>query len=132
MIGRVVSIKMQNTAVVLVESQKIHPIYKKTFKWSKKYSVHDLSNVKLGDIVEIVKIRPISKTKHWQITKVLGTDVVALGEEALKEVAAEAIAEVLPEEEAAEEPKVESEVEVEKSAEAVEKPKQTRKKKGEN
>ncbi len=98
MIGRVVSIKMQKTAVILVESKKVHPIYKKTYKWSKRYSVHDEMGAKLGDIVDVVKIRPISKTKHWQIAKILGTDVVALGEEVLKETAAEAIAEVLPEE----------------------------------
>jgi hypothetical protein len=52
----------------------------------------------LGDIVEIIKTRPISKRKHWKVTKVLGKDVVALGTQALKEEAAEAIAEVLPEE----------------------------------
>lgn len=99
MTGRVVSIKMKNTAVVLIESKKTHPLYKKSFAWSKKYLADDPIGVKLGDIVEIIKIRPISKLKHWQVAKILGQDLVALGEEHLKEEAREAIAEVIPEEE---------------------------------
>ena len=98
MIGRVVSVKMQKTAVVLIERRKTHPLYKKSYLRSKKYLVDDEIGVKLGDVVEIEKIRPISKRKHWKIVKVLGTDIVSLGKEALKEGASEAIAEVLPEE----------------------------------
>lgn len=99
MTGRVVSTKMQKTAVVLIESTKRHPLYGKSYLSTKKYMVDDPVGVALGDIVELKKIRPISKKKHWQITKVVGKDVVALGEKAMKEVAAEAIAEVMPEEE---------------------------------
>lgn len=98
MIGRVVSTKMQKTAVVLIDSRKTHPLYKKSYVWSKKYLAHDELGVKLGDIVEIVKIRPISKRKHWNVTKVVGSDFVAIATEHLKEGAEEAIAEVLPEE----------------------------------
>lgn len=83
----------------MVDSRKTHVLYKKSYVWSKKYLVDDPIGVEIGDIVEIVKVRPISKNKHWQITKVLGKDFVALGEEALKEEAKEAIEEVLPEEE---------------------------------
>lgn len=99
MIGRVVSVKMQKTAVVLIERRKTHALYKKSYLRTKKYLVDDEIGVKLGDVVEIVKIRPISKRKHWKVVKVLGTDIVSLGKEALKEGASEAIAEVLPEEE---------------------------------
>ncbi len=99
MVGRVVSTKMQKTAVVLVESKKVHPLYGKRYSWSKKYLADDEMGVKEGDIVEIVKIRPISKRKHWKVTKVIGRDIVAMETEELKEDAAEAIAEVMPEEE---------------------------------
>ncbi|OGE30877.1 30S ribosomal protein S17 [Candidatus Daviesbacteria bacterium RIFCSPHIGHO2_01_FULL_44_29] len=94
--GRVVSVKMTNTAVVLVETSKRHPLYNKTYLRSSKYLAHDLLNVAEGDIVEIEKIRPISKRKHWQVVKVLGKDVVALGEAVLEKHAQEAIEEVMP------------------------------------
>ncbi len=98
MIGRVVSVKMQKTAVVRVESRKTHPLYKKSYVWSKKYLADDPIGVVLGDVVEIVKVAPISKRKHFRITKVTGKDFVALGEEHLQKKVEEAIAEVLPEE----------------------------------
>src|SRR6185436_12854273 len=97
MIGRVISTKMAKTANVLVEGRKKHPLYGKSYVHSKKYLADDQIGVVLGDIVEIIKTRPISKRKHWKVTRVLGKDIVALGTEALKEEAAEAIAEVLPE-----------------------------------
>lgn len=97
MIGRVVSTKMSKTVVVLVEGRKTHPLYKKTFVQSKKYLVDNQLEIKMGDIVEIEKTRPLSKRKHWQVKKILGQDIIALGEEALKEEANKTIAEVLPE-----------------------------------
>jgi small subunit ribosomal protein S17 len=123
MIGRVVSTKMNQTAVVLVESRKKHPLYQKTYASTKKYLVDDQKGVKLGDVVEFVKCRPISKMKHWQITKVVGQDFVAVETEGLKESANEAIAEVLPVEvEATEENTEKAETE-----EKAEKPKRARK-----
>ncbi|MBI2593581.1 30S ribosomal protein S17 [Candidatus Daviesbacteria bacterium] len=98
MIGRVVSTKMQKTAAVLIEGKKTHPLYKKTYVWSKKYLVHDEMGAKLGDVVSIAPTRPISKRKHFKIIKILGKDEVALGEAAMKRVEEEAIAEVMPEE----------------------------------
>lgn len=98
MIGRVVSAKMQKTVAVLVEGQKTHPLYKKTFVWSKKYLVHDEMNSKVGDVVVIEETRPISKRVHHKVSKILGADVVALGEAAMKQVEQEAIEEVMPEE----------------------------------
>jgi small subunit ribosomal protein S17 len=97
MIGRVVSVKMQNTAVVLVESTKTHPLYKKSYKRSKKFLVEDLIGVKPGDIVDIIKVRPISKLKHWKIEKVVGRNIEAIVAEELKEKAAAAIEEGMPE-----------------------------------
>ncbi len=98
MIGRVVSVKMNKTAAVLVENLKRHPLYNKSFKHSKKYLADDQTGVALGDIVEIQKIKPISKRKHWTILKVVGKDIVALGTEAMAKVAQAAIEEVMPEE----------------------------------
>ena len=97
--GRVVGSKTAQTAKVVVEWKKIHPLFKKGFMQSKKYLVHTEIAVKDGDIVDIMKIRPISKNKHWQIVKVLGQDLVAVVTKQLKEEAAEAIAEVMPEKE---------------------------------
>jgi small subunit ribosomal protein S17 len=96
MVGRVVSVKMAKTAVVLVESKKTHALYRKSYVWSKKYLVDDPMGVALGDIVIFNKVAPISKHKHWQIAKVLGKDIVSLEQAELQEEANEAIAEVLP------------------------------------
>lgn len=98
MIGRVVSAKMQKTVAVLVEGKKTHPLYKKTFVWSKKYLVHDELGSSLGDVVSIAPTKPISKRKHFKVIKILGKDEVALGEAAMKQEAEEAIAQVMPEE----------------------------------
>ncbi len=98
MIGRVVSTKMKNTAVVLVERTAQHPLYKKTFIRTKKYSGEADGSIKDGDIVEIIKIKPISKNKHWKVVKVIGADLAAINEEQLKAAAEEAIAEGMPEE----------------------------------
>ena len=98
MIGRVVSAKMEKTVAVLVEGKKTHPLYKKTYVWSKKYLVRDEIGAKLGDVVVVEETKPISKRVHWKVTKILGADVVALGEAAMKQVEEEAIAEVMPEE----------------------------------
>lgn len=98
MIGRIVSTKSKNTATIVVERQKLHPLYKKSFIRSKKYLVDDTLGVKLGDIVQIEKCKPISKMKHFRIVKVLGQNLKEITEAHLKEKAEEAIAEVMPEE----------------------------------
>lgn len=116
MIGRVVSAKMQKTVAVLVEGKKTHPLYKKTYVWSKKYLVHDEVGAKLGDVVVIESTRPISKRVHWKVAKILGADVVALGEAAMKQVEQEAIEEVMPEEKEVEAVQSETVVEEEKEA----------------
>ncbi|MBI2334840.1 30S ribosomal protein S17 [Candidatus Daviesbacteria bacterium] len=98
MIGRVVSTKSKNTAAVLVEQMATHPLYKKTYVRSKKYLVHDLLQTKEGDLVEIAKIRPISKRKHWAVVKVVGKDLAEIAETEQKKKAEKLIAEVMPEE----------------------------------
>ncbi|WP_181040943.1 30S ribosomal protein S17 [Williamsoniiplasma lucivorax] len=70
--GKVVSDKMDKTIIVLVETYKNHPIYKKRVKYSKKYKAHDEQQVaKIGDKVEIMETRPLSKTKNFRLVKVI-------------------------------------------------------------
>lgn len=97
--GRVVSAKLPQTVVVLVEGFKTHKLYNKAFKRSKRFMVHDEIGVKEGDLVNIVKTRPFSKNKHWQIINIIGRDIEAIVSEQLKAEAAEAVAEVMPVEE---------------------------------
>ena len=68
--GRVVSTKMQNTAIVKVETRKIHPVYKKRIRVSSRFAADNPANIyKEGDFVEFVECRPLSKTKRWRIVK---------------------------------------------------------------
>ncbi len=64
--GQVVSDKMNKTITVLVERRYMHPVYKKYLRKSKKFTAHDENNTfKIGDKVEIIECRPISKNKRW-------------------------------------------------------------------
>ena len=70
--GRVVSTKNEKTALVLVETLKSHPIYKKKVKRSKKYMIHDERNeANIGDYVEIMEGRKLSKRKTFFLNKIL-------------------------------------------------------------
>lgn len=136
MIGRVVSIKPKNTAVVLIERDAVHPLYKKVFLRSKKYLADDQLGVRDGDVVKIEKCKPISKRKHWKITKVLGANLAEIVEAEQKVKAEEEIAQVMPasptqrgepEEKKIEEP---SAISTQTEKEIDEKQKKPRKKKG--
>jgi len=71
-IGVVVSDKMQKTCVVSVVSNVKHPLYKKVVKITKKFKVHDENNdCKIGDTVEIMETRPISKTCHFRLLRIV-------------------------------------------------------------
>lgn len=76
--GKVVSDKMNKTITVLVERKVKHPLYGKIVVRSKKYHAHDEDNAFVpGDLVTIRECRPISKTKAWQVVKLLKkTDTV--------------------------------------------------------
>ncbi|ADO83572.1 30S ribosomal protein S17 [Ilyobacter polytropus] len=70
--GIVVSDKMDKTIVVLEESMKLHPIYKKRMKSSNKFKAHDENNVaKTGDKVKIMETRPLSKDKRWRLVEII-------------------------------------------------------------
>jgi len=63
---------MDKTLVVLVESHRNHPLYKKTIKKVKRYKVHDENNeCKIGDTVKIVETRPLSKEKRWRVSEII-------------------------------------------------------------
>ena len=64
--GKVIRNKSEKTIIVDVESTYMHKKYKKILRKNKKFAVHDEENVsKLGDVVQIIESRPISKTKKF-------------------------------------------------------------------
>lgn len=71
-IGKVVSNKMDKTIVVTITDSVKHPLYKKIIKRTIKLKAHDENNVcNIGDRVEIMETRPISKDKRWRLVKVI-------------------------------------------------------------
>jgi small subunit ribosomal protein S17 len=71
--GKVVSDKMDKTVVVAVTRTFQHSTLKKTVKRVTKLKAHDETNqCKIGDTVQIIESRPISKDKRWQVIKVEG------------------------------------------------------------
>ena len=77
LLGTVVSDKCDKTITVLVETYKKHPLYGKRVKYSKKYAAHDEKNeAKKGDKVLIAETRPLSKTKHFRLVKVIEKAII--------------------------------------------------------
>ncbi len=71
-VGKVVSNKMDKTIVVAIEDNVSHPLYKKIIKRTVKLKAHDEENVcNIGDKVEVMETRPLSKDKRWRLTKVI-------------------------------------------------------------
>jgi small subunit ribosomal protein S17 len=70
-VGLVVSNKMDKTVVVSVQRQVQHPLYKKTVRRSNSFKAHDEIGCDVGDSVEIMETRPISKEKRWRVTRIL-------------------------------------------------------------
>jgi len=71
-IGVVVSDKMDKTVVVAVMRSYRHPLYGKTIRRTKKYMAHDEENAcRVGDRVEIVETRPLSRRKRWRVRAIL-------------------------------------------------------------
>jgi len=68
LVGRVKSDKMDKTVVVEVVRSKMDPVYKKYVRVRKSYKAHDEENAyKIGDRVEIIEHRPLSKLKRWKV-----------------------------------------------------------------
>ena len=71
-VGRVVSDKMQKTIVVAIEDNIKHPLYGKVIKNTVKFKAHDENNeCRIGDKVEIMETRPLSKDKNWRLVKII-------------------------------------------------------------
>jgi small subunit ribosomal protein S17 len=71
-VGRVVSTKMDKTVIVTVESTATHRLYHRYMKRTSKFAAHDEQNqCKVGDEVEIVSSRPLSRTKRWRVRRII-------------------------------------------------------------
>lgn len=113
LIGTVTSDKRDKTITVSIVSRETHPLYRKQYTKTRKYTAHDEKNeAKVGDRVEIAMTRPLSKTKAYTLVKIIershgtvelkedvnkayeaekiGADEIAKAEAAEKEVKAEA------------------------------------------
>lgn len=70
--GLVTSDKMDKTIVVTITTLKQHSLYGRTMKRSKKFKAHDENNeCGIGDTVEIMECRPMSKDKSWRLVRVV-------------------------------------------------------------
>ena len=70
--GKVVSPKMDKTVVVAIEDNFKHPLFGKVMKRRIKLHVHDENNeCTVGDIVEVMETRPMSKTKRWRLASII-------------------------------------------------------------
>ena len=71
-VGTVVSNAMEKTVVIKVESVVKHKLYHRFVKRSRKFMAHDEENTcKIGDRVQIVECRPLSRHKRWRVSQVL-------------------------------------------------------------
>ncbi|MDO9545216.1 MAG: 30S ribosomal protein S17 [Pelolinea sp.] len=69
--GVVASNKMMKTVIVEISRSYRHPLYEKVVHKSKRFKVHDELNCQVGDEVQIVECKPISKHKSWTVEKIL-------------------------------------------------------------
>lgn len=71
-VGKVVSDKMDKTIVVAIENSVKHPLYGKIVKRTYKLKAHDENNeCKVGDKVEVMETRPLSKDKRWRLVEIV-------------------------------------------------------------
>ncbi len=71
-VGIVSSDKMDKTIVVSILDSVKHPLYKKVIKRTVKFKAHDENNeCKVGDKVEIMETRPLSKDKNWRLVRII-------------------------------------------------------------
>lgn len=75
--GTVVSDKMDKTIVVAINTSKRHPKYGRHVKFTTKFKAHDENNeARVGDIVEVMETRPLSKDKHFRLVKIVEKAVI--------------------------------------------------------
>lgn len=86
LIGTVTSNKMMKTVVVEIKRTYRHPLYKKVVHSSHSVKAHDEMGCQIGDMVQIIETRPISREKRWIVEVImkhqLGADVAEKGAEA--------------------------------------------------
>ncbi len=71
-VGKVVSDKMDKTAVVIIEDRVAHPLYKKIVKRTYRLKAHDEHNeCSVGDRVRVMETRPLSKDKRWRVVEII-------------------------------------------------------------
>ena len=71
-VGKVVSDKMDKTIVVAIADNVKHPLYKKFIKRTVKLKAHDENNeCRIGDRVEVMETRPLSKDKRWRVVEII-------------------------------------------------------------
>ena len=71
-VGKVVSDKMDKTITVAIEDHVKHPVYGKIVKRTKTLHAHDENNeCGIGDTVEVMETRPLSKTKRWRLVRII-------------------------------------------------------------
>ncbi len=71
-VGRVISDKMDKSIVIAIEDHVKHPVYGKIVKRTKKIHAHDENNeCGIGDTVEVMETRPLSKTKRWRLVRIV-------------------------------------------------------------
>ena len=71
-VGKVVSDKMDKTIVVAIADSVQHPLYKKIIKRTYKLKAHDENNeCRVGDTVEVMETRPLSKDKRWRLVEII-------------------------------------------------------------
>ena len=71
-VGRVVCDKMDKTVVVAIVDNVKHPLYKKIVKRTVRLKAHDENNAcKVGDRVEVMETRPLSKDKRWRLVEII-------------------------------------------------------------
>ena len=80
-VGIVISDCQEKSIIIKVDRKTAHKKYKKVMVKSKKYHVHDEKNeAKIGDIVQIIESRPISKLKNWRLGRIVRKAEVQAGE----------------------------------------------------
>jgi small subunit ribosomal protein S17 len=85
--GVVTSDKMTKTVVVEVTRMYRHPLYKKVIYSKKRHMVHDELGSQIGDEVQIVESRPLSRTKRWVVEEIIKRSIG--GEDLLVDVLAD-------------------------------------------
>lgn len=70
--GQVISDKMDKTAVIVISTKRLDPLYKKYVTRTKKVKIHDEQNTAhIGDTVRVIECRPISKDKCWRLAEIV-------------------------------------------------------------